>query len=90
VQRERGSWLVDGGMSLERLRAEIGREEPLPGEADKGFHTVGGLVRHVLGRIPRAADTVEAARLSFAVVDMERQRVDRVPVRQVRESHAGR
>jgi len=42
IQREDDSWLVDGGLSLERLRAEIGQEEPLPGEQDKAFHTLGG------------------------------------------------
>jgi putative hemolysin len=81
VQREDGSWLVDGGVTLERLRAELGREgQPLPGEEDRSFHTIGGFVMHTLGRIPQAADRFDADGLRFEVMDMDRQRVDKVLV----------
>jgi putative hemolysin len=78
VPRDDGTWLADGALSLERLRAELGLDEVLPGEDEKSFHTVGGLVMHRLGRVPRETDTVDAAGLRFEVVDMDRQRVDKL------------
>jgi putative hemolysin len=83
TQRADGSWLVDGSMALERLRAELGAAAPLPGEAEAGFHTVGGFVMHALGRVPRASEHFEAAGLRFEVVDMDQQRVDKVLVERV-------
>jgi putative hemolysin len=98
VRRGPGSWLVDGGLSLERLHAELGLDERLPAEETRTFHTVGGFVMHALGRVPRAADSVEAAGLRFEVMDMDRQRVDKVlverlppaPVADADDPHGGR
>jgi putative hemolysin len=78
VRRANGSWLVDGGLPLERLHAGIGFDTPLPGEDGASFHTVGGFVMHTLGRVPRASEHFEVAGLRFEVVDMDQQRVDKV------------
>ncbi len=83
IRRADGSWLVDGGLPLDRLRARLGLDEPLPGESDARFHTLAGLVMHALGHIPRASDTVDAAGLRFEVVDMDQQRVDKVLVTRI-------
>lgn len=80
VRRADGTWLVDGGLPLERLHAELGLDALLPGEDGAAFHTVGGFVMHSLGRVPRASDRFEAAGLRFEVVDMDRQRIDKVLV----------
>jgi len=84
VRREDGSWLVDGSVGLERLKATLGLEE-LPDEHEHGFHTVGGFAMHRLGRIPRVADHFEAAGFRFEVVDMDRNRVDKVLVARLPE-----
>ncbi|KAA6187396.1 HlyC/CorC family transporter [Thiohalocapsa marina] len=80
VRRADGSWLIDGGLSLERLHTALGLPEPLPDEQTRLFHTVSGFVMHMLGQIPRPADGFEAAGLRFEVMDMDRQRVDKVLV----------
>jgi putative hemolysin len=80
TRRADGSWLVDGSLPLERLRAELGVEAPLPGEDGTSFHTVGGFVMHTLGRVPRASERFDTAGLRFEVVDMDQQRVDKVLV----------
>jgi putative hemolysin len=80
TRRDDGSWLVDGSLPLERLRAELAVDAPLPGEDGASFHTVGGFVMHALGRVPRASEHFEAAGLGFEVVDMDQQRVDKVLV----------
>ncbi|MDP3873380.1 MAG: hemolysin family protein [Methyloversatilis sp.] len=84
VQREDGSWLVDGSTSISKLKSVVGLDEELPGEESGGFHTVGGFVLHVLGRIPVAADYFELPGLRIEVMDMDRNRIDKVLVQQIR------
>jgi putative hemolysin len=84
VQREDGSWLVDGSTSISKLKSVVGLEEELPGEESGGFHTVGGFVLHVLGRIPVPADHFEMPGLRIEVMDMDRNRIDKVLVQQIR------
>jgi putative hemolysin len=78
VRREDGSWLVDGGISVERLKTVLEVEDELPGEEENAYHTVGGFVMNMLGRIPAVADYFEQAGWRFEVVDMDSNRVDRV------------
>ena len=80
MQREDGSWLVDGDVSIERLKSELDIADDLPGEEENNFHTLGGLIMHHLGRIPEATDNFEAAGFRFEVMDMDRNRVDKVLV----------
>ena len=53
-------------------------EEDLPGEDENAFNTLGGLVMFVLGRIPSVTDQFDAAGFRFEVVDMDKNRVDKV------------
>ncbi|MBW7903268.1 MAG: HlyC/CorC family transporter [Rhodocyclaceae bacterium] len=78
IQRENGSWLVDGDVGIERLKSELDIADELPGEEENNFHTLGGFVMHMLGRIPAPADSFLAAGLRFEVMDMDRNRVDKV------------
>lgn len=78
IQRDDGSWLIDGDVSLERIKAVLDIDEELPGEASQTFHTLGGLVMHILGRIPAPADRTDTAGWRIEVVDMDRNRVDKV------------
>jgi putative hemolysin len=80
MQREDGSWLVDGDVSVERVKSVLDIPGELPGEDDRSFHTLGGFVMHVLGRIPAPADHFVAAGFRFEVMDMDRKRVDKVLV----------
>jgi putative hemolysin len=79
VRREDGSWLVDGSVGIERLKQVLEIDE-LPAEDERGFHTVGGFAMHRLGRIPTVADHFDAAGFRFEVVDMDRNRVDKMLV----------
>ncbi|MFN7643738.1 MAG: hemolysin family protein [Burkholderiales bacterium] len=79
VRREDGSWLVDGSVGLERLKQVLEIDE-LPEQDERGFHTVGGFAMHSLGRIPTVTDHFEASGYRFEVVDMDRNRVDKVLV----------
>ena len=78
LQREDGSWLVDGDVGIERLKSVLDIEDDLPGEDEHSFHTLGGFIMHVLGRIPTPTDHFEALGWRFEVMDMDRNRVDKV------------
>lgn len=78
MMREDGSFLVDGGVTIARLRAELDIDTPLPGEDEGGYHTVGGFLMERLGRLPAEGDRVECAAWRWEVVDMDSRRVDKV------------
>jgi putative hemolysin len=77
VQRDDGSWLVDGGMDLEDFKRLFSLES-LPGEEDDDFHTIGGFVVDRLGHIPAASEWTEWDGWRFEVADMDRHRVDKL------------
>lgn len=78
VEREDGSWLVDGSVSIERLKSVLDLDDDLPGEEDHAFNTLGGFVMHMLGHIPAVTDHFEWENWRFEVVDMDRNRVDKM------------
>lgn len=80
LQREDGSWLVDGDVSIERLKSALEIDEDLPGEEEHSFHTLGGFIMDVLGRIPLPTDHFETNGWRFEVMDMDRNRVDKALV----------
>jgi putative hemolysin len=80
VQREDGSWLVDGGLSIKRLKTVIGTNDYFPGEANNSYNTVSGFILFQLEKIPRAADNFEYGAWRFEVVDIDGIRIDKVLV----------
>lgn len=91
IQREDGSWLVDGMLPIEEFK-EIFEIEALPSEEQGLYQTVAGFVVMELGEVPSPADYFEWAGLRFEVVDMDGPRVDKVlvtPLPKVDESPEG-
>lgn len=79
VRREDGSWLVDASMPVDEFNEEFQLPAP-PAAAPADYETLGGMVSHFLGRIPRAGDHFQWAGLRIEVVDMDGLRVDKVLV----------
>lgn len=80
VRRDDGSWLIDGGVSVDRFKQTVECEDPLPEEDTGSYNTLAGFVMLQLGRVPQVADHFEWGGLRFEVVDMDRNRVDRLLV----------
>lgn len=78
VQREDGSWLVDGAMAIERFRGVIQRKQAFPGEDEGQFHTLAGFILQNLGHIPRVGESFVFEGLRFEVVDLDGHRIDKV------------
>ena len=78
VQREDGSWLLDGAVDLDTALRTLEAEAMVNDEDRQHFHTLGGLAMVALGRVPRTGDVFERGDYRFEVVDMDGNRVDRV------------
>jgi putative hemolysin len=77
VQREDGSWLLDGLLPIDELEDKLGLVGP--GDASQGlYHTVGGFVVANMGKIPKRAEKFRYGEWEFEVVDMDHNRVDEV------------
>ena len=79
IRREDGSWLLDGALDISEFKDLLERPS-LPDEIGGSFHTLGGFVLHVLGRVPRAGDHFSWDGLRFEVMDMDGKRIDKVLV----------
>jgi putative hemolysin len=80
VIRNDGSWLIDGSVTIERMKSVLDIEATLPGEEENAFNTLGGFVMYVLGHIPKVTDSFETVGYRFEVMDMDKNRVDKVLV----------
>lgn len=88
VMRKDHSWLIDGSVSVERMKSVLEINETFPGEEEKSFNTLGGFAMYMLGHIPLIADTFETAGYRFEVIDMDKNRVDKVLVKRVAQPAA--
>jgi putative hemolysin len=89
VRRDDGSWLVDGGISVDRFKEALSVEEPLPEEDTGSYNTLGGFAMMQLGRVPQVTDRFEWDGLRFEVVDMDRNRVDKLLVTRLPQVEPG-
>lgn len=78
VRRKDGSYLLDGAVSIARAKEALGIEDDLPGEEDGHYHTFGGFVMTSLARIPKTGDSFDQVGWRFEVIDMDKNRVDKV------------
>jgi len=79
VQREDGTWLVDGRVNILDLTERLGLPAPIQSEL-RGFSTIAGLILAKLGRLADIGDRVTWHDLQLEVVDIDGQRIDRVLV----------
>ncbi|MBN1661378.1 MAG: HlyC/CorC family transporter [Anaerolineae bacterium] len=84
VQREDGSWLLDGLLPVDEFK-EMFDLDSLPGEEEAHYQTLGGFVMDCLGHIPETGDRFAQGSLEFEVIDMDAFRVDKVLVRRKEE-----
>lgn len=76
-KRDENSWLVDGHFPLPDFFARLGLEEFTK---DYEVHTLGGLIIHTLGRLPKQTEKVRWENYVFEVIDMDGPKIDKVLV----------
>ncbi|HRW47953.1 MAG: HlyC/CorC family transporter [Caldilineaceae bacterium] len=82
VEREDGSWLVDGMLSVDEFQ-DYFRVPDLPARDELDYQTVGGMIMAILERVPAVGSHVRVDGLRLEVVDMDGRRVDKVLVQKV-------
>jgi CBS domain containing-hemolysin-like protein len=75
VEESEGSVLVDARLPIEELEAYFGLEV----ERNK-FDTVGGLIFHLTGRIPRVGEEVETGDIRLIVLEADERRISKVRI----------
>ncbi|MEH3086553.1 MAG: hemolysin family protein [Xylophilus ampelinus] len=77
VQREDGSWLLDGHIPVPELKDRLVLDA-VPEEHRGRYHTLSGMMMLLTGRLPRVADAVEWEGWRFEIVDMDGRTIDKV------------
>lgn len=77
VQREDGSWLLDGLIPIVEFKDRLGIKA-VPEEEKGRYHTLSGMVMWLLGRLPGTGDIATWEQWRFEVVDLDGKRIDKV------------
>ncbi len=77
VQREDGSWLLDGAIAILELKDTLNMKV-VPEEEKGRYHTLSGMLMLLTGRLPSTGEVVEWEGWKFEVVDMDQKRIDKV------------
>jgi len=83
VQREDGSWILDGMLSIEEFK-NIFLLDKLPSEETRIYQALSGFVMMQLGRIPTTGEWFDFNGLRFEILDMDGNRIDKILVSRVR------
>ena len=77
VQRDDGSWLLDGTIPIPDLKDRLALAS-VPEEESAKDHTLAGMLLLLLGRLPGTGDHASWDGWKFEVVDMDGRRIDKV------------
>ncbi|MEJ2033986.1 MAG: hemolysin family protein [Deltaproteobacteria bacterium] len=77
IQRKDGSWLLDGLIPIPELMNRLDLKI-VPGEDTGRYHTLGGMMMWLIGRLPRTHDVAEWQEWRFEVVALDGNRIDKV------------
>lgn len=78
MQREDGSWLIDGSTPVGDVKRTVGLES-LPDE--ENYETAAGFMMYMLRKVPKRTDSVEYQGVKFEVLDVDHYRIDQLLVR---------
>jgi putative hemolysin len=77
VQREDGSWLLDGHIPVPELKDRLGLKT-VPEEERGRYQTLSGMMMLLTGRLPKETDAVDWEGWHFEIVDMDGKSIDKV------------
>jgi putative hemolysin len=77
VQRNDGSWLLDGHIPVPELKDRLALDA-VPEEKRGRYHTLSGMMMLLTGRLPRVADSVTWEGWRLEIVDMDGKTIDKV------------
>ena len=77
VQRDDGTWLLDGHIPVPELKDCLGLST-VPEEEKGRYHTVSGMFMLLSGKLPREGDKVTWEGWEFEIMDMDRKTIDKI------------
>ena len=81
VEREDGSWLIDGQYSLIDFRKEFNLN--ISDHIIDKYNTVAGFIIHQSSTIPNVGDKIKFGDLSLEVIDKDGQRIDKILAKKI-------
>ena len=83
AKQEDGTWLADGGVSIDDVARELGVGRP--GGEQNEYHTLAGFILYLAGEIPREGACFDYSGYRFKVVDMDHNRIDKIAISKTKE-----
>lgn len=80
VEREDGSWLVDGLTPIDEIHMTIGLEQI---SASSDFQTIAGFALSEMKDTPRAGAHFEFGDYRFEILDMDKHRIDKILISRI-------
>lgn len=77
MQREDGSWLLDGHIPVPELKDRLNLDS-VPDEERGRYHTLSGMLMLLTGRLPRVGDCATWEGWRLEIVDMDGRTIDKV------------
>ncbi|MGC4396109.1 hemolysin family protein [Hydrogenophaga sp. T2] len=84
MQREDGSWLLDGHIPVPELKDRLALDR-VPDEERGRYHTLSGMLMLLTGRLPREGDHAVWEGWRLEIVDMDGRTIDKVLARRLPE-----
>lgn len=82
VRREDGSYLIDASLPFDEFLQEF-EIELVNRKEYNGFDTMGGFALEILQEIPETGDTFDWQDFKFEIVDMDKNRIDKILVSRI-------
>ena len=80
VEREDGTWLIDGRYPIDRFKEIFEFTDSLPDEEEDGYTTLAGFILSLSGTIPKEKDKYECGRFIFEIIDSDGHQIDKILV----------
>jgi putative hemolysin len=77
------AWIIDGLMEIDDVVEHLPDLEDVVEREREPFQTLAGYIVNRLDRLPDEGETFRAGAFEFEVVDMDRQRIDKVLIRRL-------
>lgn len=84
VQRDDGSWLLDGHIPIMELKDRLGLKT-VPDEEKGRYQTLSGMLMLLTGKLPSETDKVVWESWEFEVVDMDGKIIDKIQATKIEE-----
>ena len=80
IERDDGTWLIDGRYPIDRFKELFEFNDTLPDEEEDGYTTLAGFILSLSGTIPDEKDKYECGRFIFEIIDIDGHQIDKVLV----------